>query len=84
MNTDQQYPYMTWQQLKLQYPDSWILLLDPKRKSNSQTLLGGQFVASEQSQDDALGQAQLVPPGHRMSVIFTGTLQLPDNLLLCL
>ena len=45
---------------------------------------GGQFVGSASKQDDAFAYSKQVPKGSKMSIVFTGSRELPKDVVLCL
>jgi hypothetical protein len=78
------FPYLTWGQLKKRYPDQWVLLVNADNNPTGYAVKGGQFVGSTAKQDDVFDFAKDLPKGSRMSVVFTGNRELPDNVVLCL
>ena len=73
------YPYLTWKQLKKQYPDQWVLLLNPVSATSGYRVSGGQFVAASTNQMGMLTDARKLPKGSRISVIYTGSVALPPQ-----
>ena len=78
------YPYMTWRQLQKHYPESWVLLLNADVLPVGYTVKGGQFVYSDQNQNNVFSRAKTLPKGSRMDIVYTGKRDLPENILLCL
>ena len=77
-------PYLTWHQLKVKYPNSWVLLVNPNVPPTGYKVVGGEFVFAHKNQENVFGAAQHLPKGSVMKIIYTGNLDLPDNVALCL
>jgi hypothetical protein len=78
------FPYLTWRQLKTRYPDQWVMLINADSLPTGYAVKGGEFVGSASNQDDAFDYARHVPTGSTMSVVFTGSRELPKDVVLCL
>ena len=78
------YPYLTWNQLKKRYPDQWVLLINSDTNPTGYAVRGGQFVYNDTVQERVFDQATQLPKGSKMDIVFTGSRELPDNVVLCL
>jgi len=76
--------YMTWEQLKSHYPDSWVLLLNPDSPLTGLEVHGGEFVYKNKNRNRVYEKASQLPDGSFFRVAFTGEFKLPENTVLCL
>ncbi len=81
LKTKSTYPYMTFEELKREYPNSWILLLNPDDVPLERS---GNFVYKSKSKASALKKAKTLPQGSTFGLAYTGEIKLAKNVVICL
>ncbi len=83
-NIVETYPYKTATELKNEFPDCWILLINAKY-DNDQELIGGYFVTKGKNHNKVWEKAKNIGlTGVTFSNYFAGTIKVPENVILCL
>lgn len=80
-NTQSQYPYMTFAEMKKQFPNAWILLLNPDDVPIERS---GNFVYKSKSKASALKKARTLPQGSTFGLAYTGEIKIDKNVVICL
>ena len=75
--------YKTATELKKEYPDYWVLLINAKY-SNDNELIGGYFVAKGKNHNKVWEKSKKVDcKGVTFSNYFLGTIKVPEYFVLC-
>ena len=64
---------LTWDEIKRQYPDEWVILTEPDVDRSTTTLLGGRVFAHGKDRDEVHDQLKDVPGD--FSIRWTGRLR---------
>ncbi len=83
-NINEIYPYKTDTELKNEFPDYWVLLINANY-NRDQELVGGNFVAKGKDHTKVWQKSKMIDvQGVTFSNYFTGTIKVPDNVIICL
>jgi hypothetical protein len=85
------YPYMTFEELKAKYPNTFVLLKDSEAPQVGIEVYGGKFVYKNKNKDKVIAkigeiQQKTSLKNQKVSweVVYTGEVKLPTNTILCL
>lgn len=84
MKNTENVPYMSFREIKKKYPDSWVLLLDPKPHPTGMGYYGGRPVYKHKEKMKAMEKASELPKGSFFGVAYTGEIKMPKNTVICL
>ncbi len=83
-NNENTYPYKTVTELQNEFHDCWVLLLNADYNSDFE-IVGGSFVAKGKKHEKVWEKSKSITGnGLRFSAIYTGKIEVPDNVILCL
>jgi len=72
-------------QLTKEYPDSWVLLLQPRLTDGGATIEGGLFVYQSKQRTDVLNKVKSLDLHNQTwTTLYTGKIEMPENVVICL
>ena len=75
---------LSWSQIKTQYPDSWVLLINPEVPATGYAVTDAEVVYKNKRQQKVIEKAQQLPIGSRFAIKYTGAQKLPVDTVICL
>lgn len=81
---EKSYPYMTFEELKAKYPDTWVLLQDSNSLLVGLKVHGGKFVYKNKNKNKVILKIAQFNEVSKWSVVYTGEIKLPKNTIICL
>jgi len=81
--------YMTFKEMKKQFPDTWILLANPESEPASAEITGGFFIYKNKNKKRVVEKSKEIEIDKSFTVnvfriIYTGEIKLPKNHIVCL
>lgn len=81
--------YMTFNEMKSKYPDSWVLVANPESEPAMYEIKGGLFIYKNKKKNKVIEKSiELNSIRNLMinliTVIYTGEIKLPENHVICL
>jgi len=78
------YHYLTVEQLKNEFPDAFVLLLNPDFDKDFE-LVGGYFVATDKREKNLFAKVKDIDAEYKaIKTFYTGKVVIPDNVIICL
>jgi hypothetical protein len=90
MEITESYPYMNWENLKKNYPDSWILLFNPISKDIGLKAESGYLVFQDEEKTNVIQKSldtslwEDIDDVKSIGIFFKGSLELSENQAICL
>ncbi|MBI4858987.1 MAG: hypothetical protein HY815_01745 [Candidatus Riflebacteria bacterium] len=63
---------LTWDEIKKQYPDEWVILVNLDRNGDDDAVQGGEVFAHSKNKKDLLASTKMALAGQSRAVRFTG------------
>ena len=75
---------LNWTQIRAQYPDAWVLLMNPVVPPTGYAVTDAEVVYKHKRQEKVVEKAQELPVGSRFAIKYTGVPTLSADTVICL
>ncbi len=75
---------LNWTQIQTQYPDAWVLLMNPVVPATGYAVTDAEVVYKNKRQKKVVEKAQELPVGSRFAIKYTGAPTLSADTVICL